>query len=179
MRILRLVSVSRAAKEIVVNRAVIEKSLSSKPRLVWPLATVARLMGISPSLLRKWANLGLITLYQRPTAHHRPGLTRKAIHKFLAELAEESASILEIYFRRPRPAEAKCLKAICGLQKGDIFTPAEFAARAGVATTTVHRLIACHVLDVWYPTPHRPKICNYLEKERRKRLTRKLLKKRR
>jgi transposase-like protein len=159
------------------RRSWIESALHAKPKRVWPFATVARLFGISPSLLRKWVEQDLLSRFRRPTEHHRPGLTERAIRRFLAAVATESESGVELFRERARPAEEKCRTAKTELQAGEALSPAEFAARAGVAVTTVHRLLAEGSLQAWYPTPHRPKICTSIEKNRRKSLTRKMAKK--
>ena len=175
-KLLQLLARSAAAKEIIGKRPQIENALRATRRRVWPLATVARLFGISASLLRKWAKEGLVSLFRRPSAHHRPGLTEKAVRRFLKELAEEAESGTEVFPHRPRHAEERCRKATQELKPGEVLAPAEFAARARVAVTTVRRLLAIGELDAWYPTPHRPNICDWMEKERRKRkkhLTRK------
>jgi transposase-like protein len=162
---------------ILERRSQIESALRAKPRRVWPFATVARLFGISPSLLRKWVEQGLLSRFRRPSDQHRPGLTERAIRRFLDAVATESESGVELFRERARPAEEKCRKAKTGLRAREALSPAEFAARAGVAVTTVLRLLAEGTLNAWYPTPHRPKICTWMEKERRIRLTRKMAKK--
>jgi transposase-like protein len=124
---------------MIERRAWIERALRVKPRRVWPFATVAHLFGISPSLLRKWVERGLLSRFRRPTEHHRPGLTERAIRRFLAAVATESESGVELFRERARPAEEKCRTAKTELQAGEALSPAEFAARAGVAVTTVHR----------------------------------------
>ena len=111
-RILRLLEGSSAAGRIAGNRARIESALRAKPRRVWPLATVARLFGISPSLLRKWVGQGLLSRFRRPTAHHRPGLTERAVRRFLRELAGEAESGTPVFLHRPRPAEKRCREAV-------------------------------------------------------------------
>ena len=176
-RILRLLAGSPGARSIAGDRTRIESALRAKPRRVWPLATVARLFGISPSLLRKWTGQGFLSMFRRPTEHHRPGLTERAVRKFLAELAAEAESGTEYFLHRPRRAEEKCRKANANWKPGEALAPAEFAARAGVSVTTVRRLLAAGDLDAWHPTPHRPKICDRWEKERRNRLTKKKAKK--
>ena len=174
---MHLLARSAAAKGIIGKRHAIESALRARRRRVWPLAAVARMFGISPSLLRKWAKQGLVSLFQRPTDSHRPGLTERAIRQFLKELAAEAESGIELFHHRPRPAEERCREAVRGLKPGEVLAPAEFAARAEVAVTTVRRLLVIRELDAWYPTPHRPKICDWMEKERRNRLTKKRAKK--
>ena len=179
MKTLRLLASSTAAKNILDKRPQIESALRTKTKRVWPLATVARLFGISPSLLRKWATQGLVSLFKPPTERHRPGLTEQAIRKFLAGLSAEAASGIELFLHRPRPAEEKCRETVRGLKPGEALAPAEFAVRAKVAVTTVRRLLVMGELDAWYPTKYRPKICDWDEKNRRNRLTKKLAKKER
>jgi transposase-like protein len=173
LAIFRLFLRSEAVRTIMARHAWIERQMREKPRKVWPFAKIARLFGISPSLLRKWVAQGLITRFRPPSAHHREGLTERAVREFLREVAERADSGIEFTLRRPRPAVEKCRKVLRELQRGEALTPREFAARAGVAPTTVHRLLAEHFLVAWYPTPYRPKICDFLEKDRRIRLTRK------
>lgn len=168
---LHLLAGSQAAKGTIANRHEVERNLKATPRRVWPLAKVARWFGISPSLLRKWAKQGLLPLFKRPSEHHRPGVTGHAIRTFLAELVSATESGMEVYCHRARPAEKRCHEAMRSLKPGEALAPAEFAARARVAVTTVRRLLAMGELRAWYPTPHRPKICDWMEIERRKRLT--------
>lgn len=173
MKMLRLFSRSEAMRGIIERRPEIENALCGKKRRVWPLATVARLFGISPSLLRKWAKQGMVSLFKRPSDRHRPGLTAKAVRKFLGELAAAAESRMEFFPHRPRPAEQRCHDVVGGLKPGEVLAPAEFAARAKVAVTTVRRLLAMRELHAWYPTPHRPKVCDWGEEKRRNRLTKK------
>lgn len=179
LRLFYLLRNSSAVWRILERRSFIESSLRTKPRRVWPFATVARLFGISPSLLRKWVEQDILSQFQRPTEHHRPGLTKRAIRRFLAAVAAESNFGVQLFRERARPAEKRCRETVRGLQSGEVVPPAKFASRAGVAVTTVHRLVAMGRLQAWYPTPHRPKICTWAEKDRRNLLTRKMAKKRR
>ena len=123
--------------------------------------------------------LGLLSRFRRPSKSHRTGLTPRSVRTFLRELAEQSEWEIELVRKRPRPAEQRCVKATVELGKRETLAPAEFAARARVAVTTVRRLLAEGTLDAWRHTPHRPKICTWMEKERRNRLTKKMAKKRR
>jgi len=172
-KLLQFLARSAAAKGIPGKHCEIEGTLDGNRRRVWPLATVARLFGISPSLLRKWAKLGLVSLFKRPSGHYRPGLTERAVRRFLKELAEAAESGIQLRYRRPCPAWKRCREAVRGLKPGEALAPAEFAARAGVSVTTVRRLLAMHELNAWHPTPHRPKVCDWMEKNRRNSLTRK------
>jgi transposase-like protein len=174
--VFRLLRSSPAAWKIVEARETIERSLRSRPRKVWPTATIAKLFGISPSLLRKWVHLGLIPRFRPPSKYYRPGLTARSVRSFLRELAEPVEWGIQLVRKRTRPAEEKCRKALRELAGGEAPAPAEFAARAGVAVTTVHRLLADGFLPAWYPTPHPPRICEWVEKNRRKMLTRKTAK---
>lgn len=89
LRIYRLLRSSPAAWKIIESRAAIEHHLRSRPRRVWPCATIAKLFGISPGLLRKWIDQGLLSRFRRPSEHHRPGLTARSVQSFLRELAEK------------------------------------------------------------------------------------------
>ena len=171
----QLVAGSAAARRINERPAEIEAQLRARPRRVWPTATVARMLGISRALLRKWVGQGLLVPFERPSEQHRPGFTERGVREFLANLAEAGDGRIWVRPRgRPQPAEARCREAGCHLADGEEYSPAEFAARAGVSVTTVMRMLACGELEAWYPTPHRPKICNWQQKERKKRLTRKM-----
>lgn len=113
----------------------------------------------------------MVSLFQRPTEKHRPGLTPQAVCRFLKELAGAAEYGIEVFPHRPRPAEERCRDAMRGLKEGELLDPEEFAARARVSVTTVRRLVALDELPAWRPTPHRPKICSWLEKNRKNRLT--------
>lgn len=169
-KIYGLLSGSPAVWRIIENRASIEMQVGAVRRKVWPFAKVARIFGISPSLLRKWIGQGLLAPFRRPTAYHRPGLTVPAIQRFLDEVTGQAEWGGPAGLDRKRPAEERCRQAARELRPGEALSVADFAARAGVAATTVHRLLAVGILCAWHPTPHRPKICDWREKER---LTRK------
>ncbi len=175
--LLHLLQTSPAAGKIVGARKAIESHLRAQPRRVWPGATIARHFGISASLLRKWMDMGLIARFKPPSRHYRAGLTERSIRDFLRGLSKQAEWGIGLVRIRDRPAEERCRKAFRELQPGEAPSTREFAARAGVAVTTVHRLLACGILQAWYPTPYRPKICGWQEKDRRKRLTRKKPKK--
>lgn len=178
-QIYRLLRASPAVWRIIEQRAFIEAQLHQVRRKVWPFAKVARLFGISPSLLRKWIGQGLLAPFGRPTEYHHPGLTVPAIQSFLDEVTEQAKWGIPAVPERKRPAEERCRKAARELRPGEALTVPDFAARAGVAAATVHRLLAAGSLCAWYATPRRPKICDWMEKERRNRLTRKRAKKER
>lgn len=155
----RLLESSPSALKIVADRTLIEERLRALPRRVWPLATVARLFGASPSLLRKWMGRGLLAPFKQPSKSYRSGITVRGIQAFLRQLCEQAERGIRFRRRRRYPAGEKCLKAFRELGRDEILSPAEFAARARVGVTTVHRLLAAGWLDGWYPSPHRPKIC--------------------
>ena len=144
---------------------------------MWPTATVARLLGISRALLRKWMGQGLLVPHVPPSEHHRSGILARSVRAFLDALERGNDSRIQVApRRRPRPAEARCRTAESQLAEGEEYSPAEFAARAGVSVTTVMRMLANEELVAWYPTPRRPKICHWRHKERKNRLTRKMAK---
>lgn len=173
----QLVAGSAAARRISERRAEIEAQLRERRPRVWPTATVARMLGISRALLRKWVGQGLLVPFERPSESHRPGFTERGVREFLANLAQAGDGRIRVSPRQRRwPAAERCQEWGCHLADGEEYSPAEFAVRAGVSVTTVMRMLAIGELEAWYPTPHRPKICNWQQKERKNRLTRKTAK---
>ena len=93
------------------RRAEIQERLRSAKRKVWPVAHVARLLGVSVRLLWQWVATGVIATYERPSEHHRKGITAGEIHRFLGCIKEAN---MRVSPRRqyPSPAMEKCRRAL-------------------------------------------------------------------
>jgi hypothetical protein len=149
----------------------LQQAVRQQNRKVWPLAHVAGLFEISERLLWKWVAAGILTRYRRPTTHHKKGLTAKSLLTFLKQLQEYGAFIEEVRNDRRRSAEAKSREVARQLGVDEQLTPRQFADRAKVSLTTVHRCVFIGSLDTQRPTPHRIRICHWSAKYRKKRLT--------
>ena len=154
------------------RRAEIQARLRSVKRKVWPVARVARLLGVSVRLLWQWIADGAIAAYERPSEHHCKGITARAIHRFLGCLDEAGMCVFP---RRqsPSPAMEKCRLALRKLAQDELLTPGKFATRAGVSVATVWRATASGSLPAVWETRRLRRICrnpNFFQKNR---LTRK------
>jgi hypothetical protein len=131
---------SPAAHRILARAAEIRARLDAERRKIWPLAQIARLFEISEQLLRQWIKRGLLSKFRRPTEHYRRGITEKVIRKFLNRLGDGAETVGEPKTSRIRPARKKCAAARSAMRSKERLKPSEFAARAGVSVSTVHRL---------------------------------------
>jgi hypothetical protein len=166
-----LIRRSPAARTLSTRQSEITLRLRSDKTKVWSIARVARLFEISERLLWKWIADGCIRRYRRPTRNHRKGITATAICGFLSHLHGCASYSVGFKSNRTRRAEDKCRELANRLQPEEQLTPQRFAARAGVSTTTVHRLLGTGLLFAKRPSPHRAKICHPSEKFRKNRLT--------
>lgn len=153
---------SDAARAILDRQSEIQSRLRNDKRKVWPVARVSRLFEISVRLLWRWISKGCINLFRRPTKHHRPGISANAIRSLLKQLHEVASYSLGYTKGRRRAAEVKCRAAVKALEADEELTPKEFATRARISQTTVHRLINSGFLYARRPTPHRKRICHPL-----------------
>jgi len=141
-------------------------------------------------LLRRYVPPRKLTPLLKRTGKYRAGLEAESVRDFLRDLLKQakwfdvqdsgwgseavSEQVTEegLVFRK-QPAEEKCREVMREFQRGEAITPRQFAGRAGVSLTTVHRLIADNVLTAWRPTPKRLIICRFLDMNKKKFLTRK------
>lgn len=110
--------------------AEIQAQLRSVKRRIWPVAHVARLLGVSVRLLWQWTADGVIPAYDRPSKSHRKGITARAIRGFLSSL--EAGRHVSPRRQYPSPALEKCRQALRNLAQDELLTPEEFAARGSL-----------------------------------------------
>jgi hypothetical protein len=156
----RLVERSPAVRRISENAEALRLHLRLRKRKIWPLATVAKLFGVSPSLLRKWIDCGVLSRSRLPKPY-RPGITEQSIRRLLRQLAGDSDWISELDTKRQRPAERKCGETCRQLGRRELLTSNEFAELAGVSMTTVHRMVESKIIRSHRPTPGRIMICHW------------------
>ncbi len=157
-RIMLLLPKSAALRNLGERADEIRHDLRCRRRKIWPLAQVARLFGVSETLLRRWIKGGLLKKY-RPPKRHRKGITQREIRRFLKEVTEKAQFLGEwIVQERARPAEQRCRDFASSVSELESFTPREFARRAKVAATTVRRLARDSVLPTFHVTSHRIRI---------------------
>lgn len=166
-----LIRRSPAARALSERQTEIALRLRSEKIKVWSVARVARLFEISERLLWKWIADGCIRRYRRSAKNRRKGISAIAIVDFLAKLSDCASYSFGFKSSRTRRAEAKCREMANQLRPEVQLNPQQFAARAGVSTTTVHRLLRTGLLYAQRPSPHRARICHPPEKFRKKRLT--------
>jgi len=116
----------------------------------------------------KWIERGVLPTYRRPTKRHQKGITHRAIQEFLRDLEQWASLGLGLTQERKRPAWEKAKEEARKLQGDEELTPAQFASRARVSVTTVHRLLAANDLHSVRPTDHRIKICRRDRKKSKK-----------
>lgn len=163
----------RSPKTLALARSSLElqRAVRRQNLKVWPVARVARLFDISERLLWKWIAAGALTMYRPPTRHYKKGLTARSLLAFLKQLQDHGALVSDVTNRRRRCAQTKCREVASGLGVDEQLTPRQFADRAGVSVTTVHRSLTVGLLDTRRPTPHRIRICHWSAKYQKKRLT--------
>lgn len=168
---LRLLDRSPKALGLARRALDLQRAMRQQNRKIWPVARVAGLFNISERLLWKWIAAGSLTLYRRPTLHHKKGLTVRSVLTFLKQLDDYGVFVSDVRNNRRRSAEAKSREVANQLRVDEQLTPREFADRANVSVTTVHRCVLIGLLDTQRPTPHRIRICHWSAKYRKKRLT--------
>jgi len=166
LRVSDLLERSAAARRTLARSHLIIAELRFEKK-VWPLARVAKLFTISPSLLRKWTECGILSRSRLPKPY-RPGVTERSIRNFLRHLTDEAEFLSELIDERRRPAEERCREAAKQLGLHELLTPVEFAVRARVSVATVRRMEELRIIRGYRPTAHRTKICHWRWKKTRK-----------
>lgn len=166
IKIMLLLTKSEAARRLGERADDLRQHLPK--RKIWPLAQVARMFGVSQTLLRRWIKSGVLRKF-RSLPHHRKGLGEREIRRFLREVSEAAEVVGNpTWNERARPAEKRCRDLATSMSSGESLIPREFAARANVAVTTVRRLAGDRRLPSFRPTPYRIRIGDQSQKKRRK-----------
>jgi len=157
-RVIALLAISPKARDIAMRSSAILAQLRERKRKIWPLTAVAKMLGISPNLLRSWIRSGCLRSY-RPPPNHRRGIKADEIRIFVEKVTDYSQYLKFSGGFRRRPARERCRSVFAQLDRSETLSPREFAERAKVATTTVRRLASLQVINAHRPTPHRIRIC--------------------